>query len=43
METEWEGHIVGIFEGYAGGRIYELSDGRRWPADKVKRIADLLG
>jgi hypothetical protein len=30
METEWEGHIVGIFEGYAGGRVFELSDGRRW-------------
>jgi hypothetical protein len=30
METEWEGHIVGIFEGYAGGVVFELSDGRRW-------------
>ncbi len=30
MNTEWEGHIPGIFEGYAGGRVYELSVGRRW-------------
>ncbi len=30
METEWEGHVAGIFEGYRGGRVYELSDGRRW-------------
>jgi hypothetical protein len=29
METEWEGRIVGIFEGYAGGRVFQLSDGRR--------------
>jgi hypothetical protein len=30
MDPEWEGHIVGIFEGYAGGHVFELSDGRRW-------------
>ena len=30
METEWEGYVPGIFEGYAGGRVYELSDGSRW-------------
>ena len=30
METEWEGHITGLFEGYHGGRVYELSDGKRW-------------
>ena len=30
METEWEGYIIGIFEGYACGRVYDLSDGRRW-------------
>ena len=30
METEWEGRIAGIFEGYDGGRVYELTDGRRW-------------
>ncbi len=30
METEWEGHVVGVFKGYYGGRVYELSDGRRW-------------
>jgi hypothetical protein len=30
METEWEGRIVGIFKGYAGGRVFEHSDGRRW-------------
>jgi hypothetical protein len=33
METEWEGHIAGIFEGSAGGRVLELSDGRRWSQD----------
>lgn len=30
METVWEGRIAGIFEGYQGGRAYELSDGSRW-------------
>ena len=30
MDTTWEGRIAGIFEGYAGGRVYELSDGTRW-------------
>jgi len=30
MDTEWEGRIVGIFEGYASGRVFELSDGSRW-------------
>ena len=30
METEWEGHIAGLFAGYRGGRVYELSDGRLW-------------
>jgi len=30
MQTEWEGRIAGVFEGYAGGHIYQLSDGRRW-------------
>ena len=30
MDTEWEGRIAGVFEGYASGRVYELSDGSRW-------------
>ena len=30
MDKTWEGHIAGVFEGYAGGRVYELSDGTRW-------------
>lgn len=30
MDTRWEGTIPGIFEGYAAGRVYELSDGSRW-------------
>ena len=30
MRTIWEGRVVGIFEGYAAGRVYELSDGSRW-------------
>lgn len=30
METAWEGRIVGTFEGYARGRVFELSEGRRW-------------
>jgi hypothetical protein len=29
METEWEGHFTGIFEGDSPNRVYELSDGRR--------------
>jgi hypothetical protein len=37
METEWEGHVVGVFEGYAGGRIFELSDGRRWRQESNTR------
>jgi hypothetical protein len=30
METTWEGRIAGVFEGYQGGRVHELSDGSRW-------------
>ncbi|WP_435019109.1 hypothetical protein TA3x_001107 [Tundrisphaera sp. TA3] len=30
MDTMWEGTIPGTFEGYAGGSMYELSDGTRW-------------
>jgi hypothetical protein len=30
VETTWEGHIAGVFEGYASGRVHELSDGSRW-------------
>ena len=30
MDTIWEGIIPGIFEGYRGGRVYELSDGSCW-------------
>jgi hypothetical protein len=30
METTWEGWIAGVFEGYRGGRVHELSDGSRW-------------
>lgn len=37
METEWEGHVAGIFEGYAGGRVFELSDGRRWRQESNTR------
>ncbi|WP_406699716.1 hypothetical protein V5E97_12740 [Singulisphaera sp. Ch08] len=37
METIWEGHIAGRFEGYEGGRIYELTDGSRWrQVDRTK-------
>ena len=32
-ETEWEGQIVGPFEGYDGGRVYELTNGTRWRQD----------
>jgi hypothetical protein len=30
MDTIWEGHVAGVFEGYATGRVHELSDGSRW-------------
>jgi hypothetical protein len=30
VETTWEGHIAGVFVGYASGRVHELSDGSRW-------------
>jgi hypothetical protein len=30
MNRDWEGHVVGVFEGYQGGRVYPLSDGSRW-------------
>ena len=32
MVTEpiWEGHLTGLFEGYAFDRLYELSDGSNW-------------
>jgi hypothetical protein len=30
MNRDWEGHVVGTFEGYQGGRVYPLSDGSRW-------------
>jgi hypothetical protein len=30
MVTTWEGRIAGIFEGYRGGRVHELSDGSHW-------------
>ena len=30
MKTIWEGWIAGVFEGYRGGRVYELSDGSCW-------------
>jgi hypothetical protein len=29
-ETEWVGRIAGVFEGYRSGRVFQLSDGRRW-------------
>jgi hypothetical protein len=37
METEWEGHVAGIFEGYAPNRVVELSDGRRWKQETNTR------
>lgn len=30
MDIRWEGTVPGAFEGYAGGRVYRLSDGSRW-------------
>jgi hypothetical protein len=33
VDIVWEGHIAGVFEGYLGGRFYELSDGSRWRQD----------
>jgi hypothetical protein len=33
LEAIWEGRIVGIFEDYLGGRVYELSDGSCWESD----------
>lgn len=27
-ETIWEGHLIGVFEGYAYDRLSTLSDGR---------------
>lgn len=32
METEpiWEGHLTGVFEGYAYDRLFALSDGSNW-------------
>jgi hypothetical protein len=33
METRFEGHIDGVFEGYEGGRVHVLSDGSRWRQD----------
>ncbi|AGA26396.1 hypothetical protein [Singulisphaera acidiphila] len=33
METQWEGFIAGLFEGYEGGRVYELTNGTRWRQD----------
>src|SRR4051812_47895060 len=30
MEVVWEGRTAGVFRGYRGGRVHELSDGTRW-------------
>lgn len=30
MELIWEGHLIGIFEGYAYDRVFALSDSTRW-------------
>ena len=30
IETIWEGHLTGTFEGYAYDRLFALSDGTRW-------------
>ena len=39
MLTVWEGRIVGTFEGYENGRVFELSDGSRWKQeDRNPRI-----
>ena len=29
-ETIWEGHLSGLFEGYAYDRLFALSDGTKW-------------
>ncbi len=30
METIWEGHLTGTFQGYAYDRLFALSDGSKW-------------
>ncbi len=35
MDIIWLGRLVGTFHGYKPGRIYELSDGRKWTQEDL--------
>ena len=43
MDIVWEGHIAGVFEGYLGGRFYELSDGSRWRKSAMESVVAQKG